>query len=294
MRRARVTYKEAYHHVMNRGIGGEKIFPDASHKKYFMKLLKELIKKFKIDLYAYCIMDNHYHLVIKVNQNNLSAFMKELNGTYGLYYRRRNGGKGYVFQSRFKSTLIENDSYLIMAIVYTILNSVRAGIVNHAVDYEWSSAKYYFSEEKSDLVCSGKVEEMFGSKEEMETVCASWNRNELPVYETRVGSILGTGSFQEEAVAQFNRRKEKIKSSLRIKRDRELAGEKMISDFEKKRKLKLKEIDFTKHAGKRIRGELLVFLRDVGCLTYKEISGMEFFTNLQMSSLGRIYKNSKK
>ncbi len=79
----------------------------------------------KIRLFAYCIMDNHYHLVLENASDRLSDFQMLLNVQYGMYYRKMEGGKGYVFQSRFKSTLIENDSYLIQSIRYLLRNPVR-------------------------------------------------------------------------------------------------------------------------------------------------------------------------
>ncbi|MDD3803487.1 MAG: transposase [bacterium] len=294
MRRARATYEDAYHHVMNRGIRGERIFSNAKHKKHFIKLLKELAEKFGIELYAYCIMDNHYHLVLKSVRNNLSAFMKELNGDYGLYYRSRAGGKGYVFQSRYKSTLIENDGYLRMAIIYTLLNSVRAGLVSIPSDYEWSSANEYFKGIESELVINSKVEEIFDSEEGLNAGYAEWINRKLPVYETRVGDVLGSEEFKKEAIALFNRRKTKVKSAMRIKSEQVTDARKLITDFEKEKGIRLSRIDFTKHVGKRLRAELLVVLRDEGCLTYKEILRLKYFKGIQLSSMGRIYKNSKK
>jgi len=290
MRRARITYQKAYHHVMNRGINGEEIFGTADLKRHFIELLKELTKKFGIELYAYCIMDNHYHLVLKSTYNNLSAFMKELNGDYGVYYRLKMGGKGYVFQSRFKSTLIQDDRYLRMAIIYTLLNPVRVGITVKAAEYEWSSAREYFKGRDNDFVCVSRVEEIFGSLKEMERTYAEWTEGELPVLETRAGSLLGAEEFIRDAIALFDRRKGETKVNMRAKKERSRDVSQLLRDFEKEKGIKLDEVNLSTYSGKRIRAELLVKLKDEGGLTYKEISEIEYYKDLQLSSLGKTYK----
>ena len=144
MRRARLSWQGAYHHVMNRGLNDEFIFNSNELKNGFLTLLKEKSKKLKIRIFAFCIMDNHYHLVLENTTGKMSEFMKILNGSYGWLYRKIKGGKGYVFQSRYESTLIENDYYLIQSIGYILLNPVRAGIIKSAKDYIWSSIGEYF------------------------------------------------------------------------------------------------------------------------------------------------------
>jgi hypothetical protein len=95
----------------------------------------------------------------------MSDFLKLLNGQYGMYYRKMEGGKGYVFQSRFKSTIIEDDGYLIKSIEYLLQNPIRAGIVYRAENYTWSSIKYYFSNQESEIIDAEYVNQLFGTKE---------------------------------------------------------------------------------------------------------------------------------
>jgi putative transposase len=146
MRRERIPYVGAYHHIMNRGYDGNDIFAGSRHKSHFLDYLEESSKRMKIRIFAYCIIDNHYHLVLENSSGRMSDFCKLLNGQngqYGMYYRKMEGGKGkgYVFQSRFKSTIIEDDGYLIKSIEYLLQNPVRAGIVYGAENYTWSSIK---------------------------------------------------------------------------------------------------------------------------------------------------------
>ena len=152
MRRARVTYQGAFHHAMNRGYEGKKIFLKDSEKNLFLELLKETAKVLRIRIFAYCIMDNHYHLVLENSSGRMSEFFKKFNGQYGRIYRKENKGKGYVFQDRFKSKIIQDDSYLLMVIGYVLNNPVRAGLATDFLDYQWSSSSLYFNKQSSDII----------------------------------------------------------------------------------------------------------------------------------------------
>ena len=133
MQRIRLTYSGALHHAMNRGHGGEKIFSGSGLKKVFIDILTETSQKLKIKIIAYCLLDNHYHLVLENSSGRLSEFFKHLNGRFGIYYRKKKGGKGYVFQSRFKSEIIQDESYLITVIAYVLMNPVKAGEKSYSV-----------------------------------------------------------------------------------------------------------------------------------------------------------------
>ena len=97
MRRIRVTYPGAFHHVMNRGYDGKSIFPEDGDKNCFLKLLNEASQRLKIKILAYCVLDNHYHLELQNSTGRMTDCLKLLNVKYGSYYRKIYGGKGYVF-----------------------------------------------------------------------------------------------------------------------------------------------------------------------------------------------------
>lgn len=88
MKRVRLTYRGAYHHAMSRGYNGNDIFAGNKSKGHFLDLLEGTAKKLKIRLFAYCIMDNHYHLVLENSNGRMSDFFGQLNGLYGMYYRK--------------------------------------------------------------------------------------------------------------------------------------------------------------------------------------------------------------
>lgn len=294
MRRIRFTFKGAYHHVMNRGIKGENIFFDDKAKIYFLKALREKSKNLKLRILTYCIMDNHYHLILQNSSGMLSRFMKQLNSQYGIYYRKRVGGRGYVFQDRFKSTLIQEDKYIQMAIVYVLLNPVRSGKVEGPWEYKWSSIGEYFSNRKSSFIDNTFTEELLGEKRILKNLLKDWGNRDLTTKKTKLGDVLGEDNFIEKAIKRFNRRRKKDTSKRMRRYEYALEPvEKIIKDFETKKGIKVKEIKAKSKKGKQLRNEFLVLLKDKAGLTYSEIIEYQPFQKLKHSSLGQLYKRTK-
>ena len=294
MRTTRVTYRGAYHHIMNRGIEGKDIFPDSKSKEYFLRLLKDKSKKSRMRLFAYCVMDNHYHLILQNSSDRLADFMRQLNGEYGINYRKKVGGRGHVFQDRYKSTLIQEDPYLPMSIVYVLLNPVRARIADNPYDYRWSSLGEYFSGNKDNIVDANYVEDILQSKELLDDLLREWAGKELPIKKTRYGSIIGSEEFGESSLEKFNRRK-KEGSVRRMRKDDYTfkSPEEVINDFEQGKGIKISNIRLDTLKGKQLRSELLVLLKDSSGLKYKEIMDYPLFKLLKYSSLGKLYRRAK-
>lgn len=295
MRKPRFTFQGGLHHVISRGLEGKNIFQEPLFKKYFLKILNEESKRKKIRIFAFCIMDNHYHLVIENTSGMMPQFMREVNGRYGKFYRYKEGGKGYVFQNRYKSILIEDDSYLKMAIVYVLLNPVRAKIVEDPFNYPWSSIGEYFTDKDSSIVDIEYVNEIFYSKGEFKKMLNDWVCRDQPLVKTDLGLISGSEGFYPKAISKFNRRKNIGKTKGFRKNDYNfISPEKIIKEFEIKNGISIDEIDVTNFSGKRLRAELLITLKEQAGLTYKEIKNFPIFNKLKYSSLGKIYKNRKK
>jgi len=293
MKRSRLTYEGAFHHCMNRGINGESIFAGQQNKSQFLDYLEESVRRYRIKLYAYCIMENHYHLILENRSGKLSDFFRHLNGQYGMYYRKISGEKGYVFQNRFKSTIIQDDTYLKTAVGYCILNPVRARIVECFDHYVWSSGSYYFSEKENSILDIGFVNELFVSKEELFNFLANMSGQELNILETRYGEVLGEDGYVNDALSRFDRRK-KDYGFGRKRLDERLFEEveKIIWEFEKKIGYPIYNIDTRTREGRNLRGELLVLLRDVGGLRFPEINRIPFFENYQVFSMSKLYHDT--
>jgi putative transposase len=135
----RIQYPGALYHVISRGDVRQEIFLDIQDRKSFLKNLEHCIKVHNIICHAYCLMDNHYHLLIETPEPNLSSAMRDINGNYTQKFNFRHGRVGHVFQGRYKSFLIEKELYLLEVARYIVLNPVRAKIVQSAHDWRWSS-----------------------------------------------------------------------------------------------------------------------------------------------------------
>ena len=296
MRRARFTFPGAFHHVMNRGINGSFIFPEPQDKLFFISLLKSKAKFYRIKILAFCIMDNHYHIILQNTSGRLSDFMKQLNGIYGTYYRKKHGGMGYVFQNRFKSTLIQNEKYLAAAILYTLQNPLRANISATIYDYKYSSIHEYFNlEQEESITDTGLVEEIFGSIGNILQAYVTREEIEGPVKNTRYGKVLGDDRFVEYAKERFERR-EMDKSSKR-ERIQDIAfkrEEEVIDEFEGEEGIKVEEIDVHSIRGKRLRIKLLIRLREESGLRYSEINKMRLYRSLKLYSLSVLFNRHRK
>jgi putative transposase len=135
----RIEYAGAVYHVTSRGNARQRIFDDAWDRESFLNVLSRVVKRWKWRCHAYCLMDNHYHLLIETPDGGLSAGMRQLNGIYTQRVNRRHGRVGHLFQGRFKAILVDRESYLLELCRYVVLNPVRAGQVRSPAAYPWSS-----------------------------------------------------------------------------------------------------------------------------------------------------------
>ncbi|MCZ6799219.1 MAG: transposase [Nitrospirae bacterium] len=138
-RQLRLEYPGALYHVTARGNGQKRIYLDDTDRRRFLDLLGQEVSQQQWRCYAYCLMGNHYHLLVETPEGRLSEGMRRLNGTYTQAFNRRHGRAGHVLQGRFKSILVEKDSYLLELCRYIVLNPVRAKFVRKVHDWVWSS-----------------------------------------------------------------------------------------------------------------------------------------------------------
>jgi REP element-mobilizing transposase RayT len=125
----RITYPGALHFVTSRSNAQQHIFADDEDRHAFVAGLAAVVCRFNWLCHAYCLMDNHYHLVIETPDGNLPPGMRQLNGVYTQWFNRRHGRVGHVLQGRYKAILVERESYLLELCRYEVLNPVRAELV---------------------------------------------------------------------------------------------------------------------------------------------------------------------
>ena len=161
----RVEYPGAFYHVFSRGNAGEHVFKGDADKKKFLQYLAKDVERFSIILHTYCIMSNHYHLLIETPLPNLSVAIQWLNISYAAYYNKRHQRSGHIFQGRYKSILIDKDDYIKQLSRYIHLNPVRAKLVSKPLDYQWSSYSAFIEKAKDcDWLETSGILQHFGKK----------------------------------------------------------------------------------------------------------------------------------
>lgn len=135
----RLEFSGALYHVTSRGNRQEDIYDDDDDRQAYLSVLASVCETYNWVCHAYCLMSNHYHLLIETPDANLSRGMRQLNGVYTQVFNRTHGRVGHVFQGRYKAILVEKESYLLELSRYIVLNPVRAGMVGSAKDWPWSS-----------------------------------------------------------------------------------------------------------------------------------------------------------
>lgn len=141
----RIEYPGAWYHVMNRGRQFEKIFSDEQDYEMFVELLKDSSEMWKVNIAAYCLMSNHYHILLHTPDGNISRTMRHINGVYTQKFNRKYSQDGQIFRGRYKSILVSPDSYLLQLVRYIHRNPIKAGLVKTLDSYKWSSHKGYLS-----------------------------------------------------------------------------------------------------------------------------------------------------
>jgi putative transposase len=135
----RVEFPGAVYHVTSRGDGREAIYVDDTDRDCFLAVVGQVLDRFAWRCHAYCLMGNHYHLLIETPEANLARGMRQLNGVYTQRFNRRHGRVGHVFQGRYKAIVVQKDKHLLELCRYVVLNPVRAGVVKHVRAWPWSS-----------------------------------------------------------------------------------------------------------------------------------------------------------
>ncbi len=135
----RIEYPGALYHVMSRGNAHQDIYLDDKDRRIFLKNLENCIETHHLICHAYCLMNNHYHLLLETPDGNLSKAMRNINGIYTQGFNRRHGRVGHILQGRYKAYLIEKETYLLEITRYIVLNPVRAGLVGQPHLWRWSS-----------------------------------------------------------------------------------------------------------------------------------------------------------
>ncbi len=135
----RIEYPGALYHITSRGNARQDIYNNDRDKTTFLEVLQSVVERCNWLCHSYCLMTNHYHLIVETPEGNLSQGMRQLNGVYTQKFNQRYDSAGHLFQGRYKAILIEKESYLLSLCRYVVLNPVRAGIVHSPEQWIWNS-----------------------------------------------------------------------------------------------------------------------------------------------------------
>ena len=190
-RAARILYDGAIYHIINRGHNRQRLFRESKDYIKFKDILRHYRKRYRFKLFHYCIMANHFHLIMKVTKGEeLPLIMKGIAQKYVNYYKRKYHSVGYVFQSRYKSLIIEKDEYLLECARYIERNPLRANIVTNLAKYPWSSYNYYTKGIYDVIIDTQILYGIFGNTIEERQINYTRYISEPRPYETLLDNII--------------------------------------------------------------------------------------------------------
>ena len=198
----RIEFEGAVYHVTSRGNERKDIFFDKEDREKFFEYLELTKTRYKVVIYGYCLMDNHYHLLVETTQPNLTRFMRDLNGHYTIYFNRRHKRFGHLFQGRYKAILVDKETYLLELSRYIHLNPVRAKITAKPESYAYSTMKYYLAPATAPAwIDMDFILSQFGRKQAKQTsaykqyVYDGVGKTVSPLSNLHADCILGTEEF---------------------------------------------------------------------------------------------------
>ncbi|MCD6311544.1 MAG: transposase [Elusimicrobia bacterium] len=277
-RQIRIEFEGGVYHITARGNERKTIFLCPDDRSHFLSVLNKSAIRYGIIIYAYSLMGNHYHLVIETPLGNLIKFMHSLNSVYTGYFNRIHKRVGHLFQGRYKSIIVDKDSYLLAVVRYTHLNPVKAGIIAKPEEYQWSSYGEYIGTQKKGLTATDFILSQFGN--DKKTAVGYFKKfhyeaisKEDQLFEKTVSGIfLGSERFIEKMKGQ-------IKSSSLT---REIVNKRRLSDVYKRkyimdlitRHYKVAETELIKRGSKLQDAQkaAVYFLRKYTGMKVKEVS----------------------
>jgi REP element-mobilizing transposase RayT len=275
----RIEYKGALYHILSRGNERRDIFLGDHDYKVFLGVLGEMSDRFEVDIFAYVLMGNHYHLLIRTNQKNLSKSMQWLGTTYTRRFNLKHFRSGHLFQGRFKSILVQNDAYLMQLSCYIHRNPLRAGLTKRLADYRWSSyCTYAYRASHISWLNTDVILSQFNGKDSNKayrTKVQKYSEEEAKIFENlRHGIVFGTRRYLNNITEKYLKKEadEELPQLNRIIKDKNPA--KILKSAANAINFDLKKLRqpgriFQKDI--QNRDVLLYFLKGTGLFTNKQI-----------------------
>lgn len=231
----RIEYSGAFYHITSRGNSRQDIFKTKKDFLDFLDIFKDSIERYNWKCLAYCLMSNHYHLLIKTLDPNLSQGMRQLNGVYTQKFNYNHKTVGHLFQGRYKAILVDEEKYFYELVRYIVLNPVKAGMVKRPENYHWSSHRGMLTDNEDVIIERDDILKRFdGLGEYKKYINLGVGDNDI-WEDLKGGLVLGSISFAEK-ISEFISKESKKSASIK-KRERyvgrptlsEIFGEKNVS-----------------------------------------------------------------
>ena len=207
----RIEYPGAFYHVTSRGNEQKDVFKSQRDREKFLEYLESATVRYGTSIHVYCLMSNHYHLLVETPEGNLSQIMRHINGAYTNYFNVKRKRSGHLFQGRYKAILVEADVYATELSRYIHLNPVRVGMVAKPEEYRWSSYQSYIGECKSPvwlktdfILCYfGKDTKVAGKEYHRFVTDLLEKEYTSPLARSVAAAILGSSEFIEEIEEKY-------------------------------------------------------------------------------------------
>ena len=271
----RLSFENAVYHITARGNRKEPIFYQNEDRKVFLDKIKETFLKYSFGCFAYCLMDNHYHLFLRTLYPNISEGMHYLNTSYTNWFKARHKVVGVLFQGRYKSLIVDENRYCVHLSAYIHLNPYRAGIVEDLREYPWSSYPDYIGREASpveldtSLVLGQFDNDLETARRKYETYVIENRMMESPAKESYKGIALGGSEFLQsikERIEGIGNKREVPET----KDARAYTAEEIIQKVMDEFSIGREEI-FKKKRGNFFRNMTLSLLKQFTSMSLKEI-----------------------
>ena len=276
-RPVRMNYPDTFYHVLSRGNDRRDIFHVAEDYKRFKETIGRMVRRFDIEVHGYVLMSNHYHLLIRTRQANLSRAIQWLGLSYSMWFNRRYNRSGHLFQGRFKSFVIENNRYFTAMCLYIHRNHIRAGIAKDLADYPWSSYLAYVDPKqgrREPWLTTNLVLGMYGGRRHrfLGVQLAYGSEEDSLLGEIGYGLFLGGERFVEEWTERLqeerDREKPQVRSALRDQ-DISLVAKRIFAKLGVKDPAPL--LKPSRRAKRPDRDLAIYILANLGAFTHKEI-----------------------
>ncbi|MCP4752084.1 MAG: hypothetical protein GY866_14405 [Proteobacteria bacterium] len=205
----RISFPGAFYHVTSRGNERKTIYKSRRDREKFLEYLAEVHERYSAIIHAYCLMTNHYHLLLETPDANLPQIMKHINGSYSVYFNVKRKRSGHLFQGRYKAFLVYRDDYALELSRYIHLNPVRAAMVESADKYPWSSYRSYIGKSTVPVwLETSLIRHYIGSiqpQKDYERFVSDRNRlnDPSPLEKATAATILGPETFVESIKKRY-------------------------------------------------------------------------------------------